>query len=67
MNLGPVIDTFIVAMMAAYGSSILASLSALGVEIPGLDRFVKQNIDHEKFQLKDGLKEPKKLIKKEDK
>lgn len=67
MNLGPVVDTFIVAMMAAYGSSILASLSALGVEIPGLDRFVKQNIDHEKFQLKEGLKEPKKIIKKEKK
>ena len=66
MNLGPVIDTFIVAMMAAYGSSILASLSALGVEIPGLDHFIKQNIDHEKFQLKDGLKEPKKLIKKKE-
>lgn len=67
MNLGPVVDTFIVAMMAAYGSSILASLSALGVEISGLDRFVKQNIDHEKFQLKEGLKEPKKIIKKEKK
>ena len=52
-------------MMAAYGSSILVSLSALGVEIPGLDRLVKQNIDHEKFQLKDGLEEPSKLIKKE--
>ena len=64
MNLGPVVDAFIVAMMAAYGSSILASLSALGVEIPGLDRLVKQNIDHEKFQLKDGLEEPSKLIKK---
>lgn len=59
MNLGAVIDTFIVAMMAAYGSSILASLSALGVEIPGLDRFVKENIDREKFQLKDDKKEKK--------
>lgn len=66
MNLGPVIDTFIVAMMAAYGSSILASLSALGVEIPGLDRFVKQNIDREKFQLKEGLEEPKKILKKKE-
>lgn len=67
MNLGPVVDAFIVAMMAAYGSSILASLSALGVEIPGLDRLVKQNIDHEKFQLKDGLEEPSKLIKRGEK
>lgn len=52
MNLGAVVDAFIVAMMAAYGSSILASLSALGVDIPILDKYVKQNIDHEKFQLK---------------
>lgn len=59
MNLGAVIDTFIVAMMAAYGSSILASLSALGVDIPILDKYVKQNIDHEKFQLKDEKKEGK--------
>ena len=29
MNLGGVLDTFILAMMAAYGSSILASLSAV--------------------------------------
>lgn len=64
MNLGPVVDTFIVAMMAAYGSSILASLSALGVEIPGLDHLIKQNIDHNKFQLKEGMEEPSKLIKK---
>lgn len=64
MNLGPVVDAFIVAMMAAYGSSILASLSALGVEIPGLDHLIKQNIDHNKFQLKEGLEEPSKLIKK---
>lgn len=67
MNLAPVVDTFIVAMLMAYGSSILASLSALGVEIPGFDRFIKQNIDREKFQLKEGLEEPKKLIKKEKK
>lgn len=64
MNLGAVVDAFIVAMMAAYGSSILASLSALGVEIPGLDHLIKQNIDHNKFQLKEGLEEPSKLIKK---
>lgn len=51
MNLGGVLDTFILAMIAAYGSSILASLSALGVEIPYLDKYVKQNIDKEKFNL----------------
>lgn len=51
MNLGGVIDAFIMAMVAAYGSSILASLSALGVEIPYLDKYVKQNIDKEKFNL----------------
>lgn len=51
MNLGSVIDTFIFAMIAAYGSSILASLSALGVEIPYIDKYVKKNIDKEKFFL----------------
>lgn len=51
MNLGSVIDTFIFAMIAAYGSSILASLSALGVEIPYIDKFVKRNIDKDKFNL----------------
>ena len=51
MNLGGVLDTFILAMIAAYGSSILASLSALGVEIPYFDKYIKQNIDKEKFIL----------------
>lgn len=51
MNLGSVIDTFIFAMIAAYGSSILASLSALGVEIPYIDKYIKKNIDKEKFFL----------------
>lgn len=51
MNLGGVLDTFIFAMIAAYGSSILASLSALGVEIPYIDKYVKRNIDKEKFFL----------------
>lgn len=54
MNLGSVLDTFIFAMIAAYGSSILASLSALGVEIPYIDKYVKKNIDKEKFFLKEG-------------
>ena len=51
MNLGGVLDTFILAMIAAYGSSILASLSALGVEIPYFDKYIKTNIDKEKFIL----------------
>jgi toxin secretion/phage lysis holin len=51
MNLGGILDTFIFAMIAAYGSSILASLSALGVEIPYFDKYVKNNIDKEKFNL----------------
>lgn len=51
MNLGGVLDAFIMAMIAAYGSSILASLSALGVEVPFIDRYVKKNIDREKFIL----------------
>lgn len=53
MNLASVVDTFIFAMIAAYGSSILASLSALGVEIPYIDKYVKRNIDKEKFFLKE--------------
>ena len=52
MNLGSVLDTFIFAMIAAYGSSILANLSALGVEIPYFDKYIKKNIDKEKFILK---------------
>lgn len=51
MNLVGVIDTFIFAMIAAYGSSILASLSALGVEIPYIDKYIKKNIDKDKFFL----------------
>lgn len=51
MNLGGVIDTFIFAMIAAYSSSILASLSVLGVEIPYFDKYIKKNIDKEKFFL----------------
>lgn len=51
MNLGGVLDSFIFAMIAAYGSSILASLSALGVEIPYIDKYIKKNIDKDKFFL----------------
>ena len=53
MNLGGAMDAFIFAMLSAYGASILASLSALGVEIPYIDKFVKRNIDKEKFFLKE--------------
>lgn len=67
MNLGAVVDAFIVAMMAAYGSSILASLSALGVEIPFIDQYIQRNVDREKFQLREGLEEPKKLKKEQRK
>lgn len=59
MNLGGVLDTFILAMIAAYGSSILASLSALGVEIPYFDKYIKQNIDKEKFILTSEKEEEK--------
>lgn len=59
MNLGGVLDTFILAMIAAYGSSILASLSALGVEIPYFDKYIKQNIDKEKFNLTSKIEEEK--------
>lgn len=51
MNLGGAMDAFIFAMLSAYGASILASLSVLGVEIPFIDRYVKKNIDKDKFNL----------------
>ena len=60
MNLGRVLDTFILAMIAAYGSSILASLSALGVEIPYFDKYIKKNIDKEKFILASEKEDDKK-------
>lgn len=57
MNLGGVLDAFIMAMIAAYGSSVLANLSALGVEVPFIDRYVKENIDKEKFNLTSKIEE----------
>lgn len=57
MNLGGAMDAFIFAMLSAYGASILASLSALGVEIPFIDRYVKKNIDKDKFNLIEEEKE----------
>lgn len=59
MNLGAVVDTFIFAMIAAYVSSILANLSSLGVEIPYLDKYIRRNIDKEKFILTSEPKEEK--------
>ncbi len=59
MNLGGMLDAFIMAMIAAYGSSILASLSALGVEIPYFDKYIKKNIDKEKFNLTSEIEEEK--------
>ena len=53
MNLTSIVDAFIFSMIAAYTSSILASLSALGVEMPFIDKYVKKNIDKEKFFLKE--------------
>lgn len=60
MNLGGMLDAFIMAMIAAYGSSILASLSALGVEIPYFDKYIKQNIDKEKFNLTSNIEDEEK-------
>lgn len=57
MNLGGAMDAFIFAMLSAYGASILASLSALGVEIPFIDRYVKKNIDKDKFNLTSEIEE----------
>lgn len=59
MNLTSIVDTFIFAMIAAYGSSILANLSALGVEIPYLDKYIRRNIDKEKFILTSEIEEEK--------
>lgn len=60
MNLTSIVDTFIFSMIAAYGSSILASLSALGVEIPYFDKYIKKNIDKEKFILTSEKEDEKK-------
>lgn len=60
MNLGGMLDAFIMAMIAAYGSSILASLSALGVEIPYFDKYIKKNIDKDKFNLTSNEEEKEK-------
>ena len=46
-------DSFILAMIFAYVSSILANLARLGVHIPYIDSFVRNNIDSHKFELTD--------------
>lgn len=45
-------DSFILAMIFAYTSSILANLARLGIYIPFLDNFIRNNIDSHKFELK---------------
>jgi len=46
-------DSFIAAMVFAYGSSILANLARLGIHIPYIDEYVRNNIDTYKFEIKD--------------
>lgn len=53
MGLASAVDAFIFAMLVAYGASILANLSALGVHIPYLDKIIRQNIDKDKFVVED--------------
>ena len=50
-GLGIAVDAFIISMLFAYGSSVLANLSALGVRIPYIDKFIRQNIDADKFDV----------------
>ena len=50
-GLGVAVDAFIISMLFAYGSSVLANLSALGVRIPYIDKFIRQNIDADKFDV----------------
>lgn len=50
-GLGVAVDAFIISMLFAYGSSVLANLSALGVHIPYIDKFIRQNIDTDKFDV----------------
>lgn len=45
-------DSFILAMIFAYTSSIIANLARLGIHIPFLDSYIRNNIDSHKFELK---------------
>lgn len=47
------VDSFIAAMVFAYGSSILANLARLGIHIPYIDDYIRNNIDSHKFEIKD--------------
>lgn len=46
-------DSFIFAMIFAYTSSVLANLARLGIHIPFIDSFIRNNIDSHKFELTD--------------
>ena len=52
-GLNGAIDAFIITMIFAYASSILANLAKLGVNIPYIDQYVRTHIDSHKFELKD--------------
>lgn len=52
-GLDKAIDAFIITMVFAYSSSILANLAKLGVNIPYIDQYVRTHIDSHKFELKD--------------
>lgn len=52
-GLDKAIDAFILSMIFAYSSSILANLAKLGVNIPYIDQYVRTHIDSHKFELKD--------------
>nr|DAJ03166.1 MAG TPA: holin [Caudoviricetes sp.] len=52
-GLDKAIDAFVITMVFAYSSSILANLAKLGVNIPYIDQYVRTHIDSHKFELKD--------------
>lgn len=52
-GLDKAIDAFIITMIFAYASSIIANLAKLGVNIPYIDQYVRTHIDSYKFELKD--------------
>ena len=52
-GLDKAIDAFIITMIFAYASSIIANLAKLGVNIPYVDQYVRTHIDSYKFELKD--------------
>ena len=52
-GLDKAIDAFIITMVFAYASSIVANLAKLGVNIPYIDQYVRTHIDTYKFELKD--------------